>query len=64
MKSCGQCANFIRIKEWGGKRNGLCDKFDYNCHSDSTYATRCVSFKSKKYKRERRIKVYNDFTGW
>ena len=50
-KSCGQCAWFIRIKDWGGRRNGLCAAHDYNCHSDSAYAKKCPTFKRKKYKR-------------
>jgi len=51
-KSCGQCGLFIRIKSLGGKRAGICDKYDYNLKSDSTYAKRCKSFSAKKYNRK------------
>lgn len=52
-RSCGQCAWFVRIKDWGGSRNGLCGAFDYNCHADSAYAKQCEGFKTKKYKRKK-----------
>ena len=50
-RRCGNCAFFVRIKDWGGSRNGLCDKFDYNVHSDGAYAKSCKSYKSIKYTR-------------
>lgn len=50
-RKCGNCAFFVRIKFWGGTRNGLCDKFDYNVHSDSSYAKSCKGYKSIKYIR-------------
>ena len=50
-KTCGNCSNFIRIKKWGKGRNGLCDLFDYNCHSDSSYAKKCDWYRGKKYVR-------------
>ena len=50
-KTCGNCDNFVRIKTWGNGRNGLCDFFDYNCHTDSSYAKRCKSYCRKKYVR-------------
>ena len=53
-KTCGNCARFIRIKSHnfqGFGRNGICDLYDYNCHSDSTYAQFC-----KKYKKHNKIK--------
>ena len=53
-RTCGRCSNFVRIKSWGNDRNGLCDKHDYNCHSDSSYAKYCKSFLSKKYIRQKR----------
>ena len=50
-RTCGNCANFVRIKSFGRGRNGLCAKFDYNLCADSSYAKRCNGYKSKKYKR-------------
>ena len=50
-RCCGNCKEFVRIKGWGGTRNGLCGKFDYNCHTDSTYAKRCSGYRRKKYIR-------------
>ncbi len=50
-RTCGSCENFIRIKTFSGTRNGLCGKYDYNCHSDSSYAKECSAYKAKKYKR-------------
>lgn len=50
-RSCGNCKNFIRIKTWGGYRNGICDAFDYNCTSDSSYAKYCNAFNKNKYNR-------------
>ena len=54
-RRCGNCAFFIRLKDLGGSRNGLCDKFDYNAHSDSTYAKSCKGYKAIKYKREKAV---------
>jgi hypothetical protein len=50
-KTCGNCSNFIRIKDWGGGRNGLCGCLDYNCNTDSSYAKECKHYRAKKYKR-------------
>jgi len=50
---CGNCFYFVRIKKYGNGRNGICDKTDYNCRSDGSYAKKCKFYKSKKYKRER-----------
>lgn len=47
-KTCGNCKNFTRIKiSWfqGGGRNGLCDFYDYNCNSDSSYAKECPGYR-------------------
>jgi hypothetical protein len=44
-KTCGNCSNFARIKGWGKYRNGLCNLFDYSCHSDSSYAKKCNAFR-------------------
>ena len=57
MKACGNCVHFIRIKTFHGRRNGICDKYDYNCHSDSPYAKRCKGYKAKRY--QRRTKRFN-----
>ena len=54
-RTCGNCVYFTRVKDWGSGRNGLCDKFDYNCHTDSTYAKKCKGYKALKYKRKRPI---------
>ena len=51
-KTCGNCSNFIRIKPWGGSRNGLCNVYDYNCKTDSSYAKKCKGYKGKKYNRK------------
>lgn len=51
-KTCGNCANFVRIHGWGNGRNGLCGKYDYNCRTDSSYAKRCKGYASKKYNRK------------
>ena len=51
-KTCGNCANFIRIKQFGNGRNGICARFDYNCNTDSSFAKECKGYKSKKYKRK------------
>ena len=50
-KTCGNCKYFIRIQKWGRGRNGLCDKTDYNCHSDSSYAKDCKYYRAKRYER-------------
>ena len=50
-RKCGNCSFFVRIKDWGGGRNGLCNKFDYNVHSDSSYAKSCNGYKAVKYIR-------------
>jgi hypothetical protein len=53
-KTCGSCEHFVRIKEPNfqqGGRNGICNIFDYNCHSDSSYAKKC-----QKYKKFTKIK--------
>ena len=53
-KTCGNCQYFIRIRKplfQQGGRNGICDFFDYNCHTDSSYAKEC-----KKYKRKNQEK--------
>ena len=55
-KLCGNCKYFIRIKTFNIWRNGLCDKFDYNCHADSSYAKKCSKYHRKRYRR--RIKNY------
>jgi hypothetical protein len=52
-KRCGNCTFFVRIKDWGGTRNGLCDKFDYNVHADSTYAKTCKGYAALQYKRQK-----------
>ena len=52
-KTCGNCESFIRIKEWGGERNGMCNAFDYNCKTDSSYAKECKGYKAKKYNRRK-----------
>ncbi len=47
-KTCGNCQYFVRIKKADfqqGGRNGICDIFDYNCHSDSSYAKECPKYK-------------------
>jgi hypothetical protein len=57
-KTCGNCKYFGRIRtplfQQGG-RNGICEIFDYNCQTDSTYAQYC-----KKYKRFSKIKEIKD----
>lgn len=50
-KHCGACRHFIRIKQWGGSRNGLCNKLDYNVHLDSIFAKSCKHYANKKYIR-------------
>jgi len=57
-RTCGRCVNFIKVN-WNDKprsmgRNGLCDKYDYNINSDSTYATQCKGFKKKAWIRKKR----------
>ena len=52
-RTCGNCKYFQRVKDWGVWRNGLCDKTDYNCHSDSSYAKRCPYYESIRYKRNK-----------
>lgn len=51
-KQCGNCRHFLRVKKWGGSRNGMCNKLDYNCHSDSSYARFCKHYTAKKYNRK------------
>lgn len=51
MRTCGNCVHFIRVKKWGGSRNGMCGSYDYNCKTDSSYAKQCKGFKAKKYNR-------------
>lgn len=53
-KICGNCISFVRIKDWGNDRNGLCSVFDYNCCTDSSYAKTCKKYKAKRYKRHNR----------
>ena len=53
MRTCGNCQNFVRIKDWGGSRNGLCGVLDYNCHTDSSYAKECKKYSTKKYIRNK-----------
>ena len=55
-KVCGNCERFIRIKDWGGNRSGMCSAFDYNCSTDSSYAKECKGYKAKKYTRNNNIK--------
>jgi len=50
-KTCGNCANFTRFKDWGGERNGLCDRYDWSCHSDDAYAKRCPGYKGRRWDR-------------
>jgi hypothetical protein len=50
-RKCGNCTFFVRIKSWGGTRNGFCNKLDYNVNSDSSYAKSCRGYKSIKYIR-------------
>ena len=52
-KTCGNCYNFLRIKAWGKSRNGMCNMYDYNCHTDSSYAKKCKGYKGIKYKRDK-----------
>lgn len=52
-KTCGNCNYFTKVKYWGKTRNGLCNKLDYSCHSDSSYAKKCEFYKSKRYKRRK-----------
>ena len=52
-KVCGNCANFVRVKKWGNSRNGLCGVYDYNCHTDSSYAKKCKGYTPKKFNRTR-----------
>lgn len=59
-KTCGNCANFVRIKQWGNRRNGLCNVFDYNCHTDSSYAKKCKAYKSIGYVRKQRVQIRDD----
>jgi hypothetical protein len=49
--TCGNCDHFIRIKTWGGQRNGMCGKHDSNSHTDSRLARRCESYQRKHYSR-------------
>ena len=52
MKTCGNCQNFVRLKSFSGKRNGLCEMDDFGAHSDSTVKTTgCKKHKPNKYKR-------------
>ena len=50
-RTCGNCVFFVRINGFGNGRNGICGRYDYNCHSDSPYAKRCEGYKAKKFKR-------------
>jgi hypothetical protein len=50
-RTCGNCKHFIRIKNWGSGRNGMCDKLDYNVHADGHFAKGCEKYQSKKYQR-------------
>lgn len=56
-KTCGKCEFFLKV-QWNDKpgslvygRNGICEKYDYNAVSDSTYAQQCKGYKHKQYKR-------------
>lgn len=49
---CGGCLYFVRIRSFGRGRNGICDKYDYNCSTDSSYAKKCESYRPLKYKRD------------
>lgn len=47
-KTCGNCLHFTRMRDsqfLNGRRNGICDVYDYNCHSDSSYAKKCPKYK-------------------
>ena len=57
-RTCGNCIHFTRIRTKSFQqngRNGICDIFDYNCNSDSSYAKKCP-----KYKRGIKKGVKND----
>jgi len=55
-KTCGNCQHFIRIKNPSfqhGGRNGICDIFDYNCNTDSSYAKQCDKYKASYKGKEK-----------
>ena len=42
----------------------MCNKLDYNCHSDSSYARFCKHYAAKKYNRKPNIGIgKTDTTG-
>jgi len=62
-KTCGGCQYFSKVN-WNDRpdsitfgRNGLCEKYDYNVGSDSSYAKNCQGYKGKRFKR---IKLHNN----
>ncbi len=60
-KTCGNCKNFVRVKDWGEGRNGVCSVFDYNCDTDSSYAKKCKGYRAKSYSRDKKpIKVIEE----
>ena len=55
MKTCGNCAWFIRIKSFNSGRNGLCGAEDCGTHSDnSVERLKCESHKSIRYSRKQK----------
>ena len=56
-KTCGNCDNFVRMREWNGpERNGLCEAIDCGRHSSSSYAKTCNYYSAKKYDRKEKHK--------
>lgn len=54
MKTCGNCAYFVRIKGWGSGRNGLCSADDCGTHSDNSAARlKCRDHTPLKYDRKK-----------
>lgn len=53
-RTCGNCKYFVRIRSFGQDgikgRNGIREKLDYNCHSD-TPAEGCKHYHGKRYER-------------
>lgn len=53
---CGNCVHFVRVKDWGNGRNGMCGKLDFNCLTDSAFAKKCEHFQAKRFSRKTRHK--------
>lgn len=50
-KTCGNCANFVRVKRFSKERSGVCLILDNNCHIDTS---ECKKYRGKRYARRRK----------